>query len=54
MQGKKPNGYNFMRVIEWNEIWEFRVLHKCGKKFGFYPEYDNPLGGKYVPPGDSY
>jgi len=31
MQGKKPNGCNFMRVIEWNEIWEFRVLHECDK-----------------------
>ena len=25
-----------MCVIEWNEIWEFRVLQGCGKNLGFF------------------
>jgi len=36
MHGKKPNGCKFMCLIEWNEIWEFRVLHGYEKNIGFF------------------
>jgi len=36
MHKKKPNECKFMCVIEQNEIWEFRVLHGCGKNMGFF------------------
>ena len=53
MLGKKPNGCNFMRVIEWNEIWEFRVLHGCGKNLGFFQNCMHRLAAGELPPGDS-
>jgi len=44
MHGKKPNGCNFMCVIEWNEIWELGFFTGA-KKYGIFQELYAPPDG---------